>query len=140
MTLPTILLIEDDEIDVENVVRAFQQRHMANLIIHVTDRLCAFEVLRGTPDQLPLAQPYLILLDMNMLRMNGLQFLHELRQDPALMRSVVFVLSTSAAEQDIDAAYDEQIAGYIMKANVGENWIHPLELLEKFQKVVRFPN
>ena len=139
MLIPSILLIDDDEIDTELVRRAFQQHKIANPLIHVTDGLSALALLRGEPGVVPLRKPYLILLDMNMPRMNGLEFLHELRQDPVLQSSVVFMLTTSEDEQELAAAYAEGIAGYILKKNVGPDFVDALLLLGFYQTLVTLP-
>src|SRR5215212_3654714 len=102
--MPSILLIEDDEVDAEAVGRALRQQQLANPLIHAPDGLCALDLLRGRPGEAPLPKPYIILLDMNMPGMNGLEFLRELRQDPALAESVVFVVTSSTNPQDKLAA------------------------------------
>ena len=139
MQIPSILLIDDDEVDAELVKRAFCQHKIVNPFIHAMDGVCALEVLRGTADVGPLRPPFIILLDMKMPRMTGLEFLQELRQDPALQRSVVFMLTTSDNLRDIDSAYDESIAGYILKENVGEGFADALRLLDAYQTLVILP-
>src|SRR5215212_2331167 len=111
MLIPSILLIDDDEIDVEAVKRAFRQHKLANPIIHAIDGIIAFEILREKSAKSRLTKPYIILLDINMPRMGGLEFLHELREDPTLTDSVVFILTTSNSRDDKLAAYREHIAG-----------------------------
>ena len=100
-----VLLVEDDEIDQMAVKRAFKRAGIENEMIIANDGVEALEVLRGDGDE-DFGAPYIILLDLNMPRMGGLEFLQELRQDPLLNRSIVFVLTTSDDETDIAAAYD----------------------------------
>jgi CheY-like chemotaxis protein len=140
MQIPSILLVEDDEVDVEVVRRAFCQHKIANPFIHAMDGVCALEILRGESDVGPLRHPYIILLDIKMPRMDGLQFLKELRQDPVLQRSVVFILTTSDDPQDREEAYSKNVAGYILKQNIGTDFADALRLLDAFQTVVILPD
>jgi len=65
-----------------------------------------------------LEKPYIILLDLNMPRMSGIEFLEVIRHDDALRDTVVFVLTTSKADEDRTAAYKKHVAGYIVKSDV----------------------
>ena len=94
-----------------------------------------------------LQKPFVILLDINMPRMNGLEFLERIRADEEHSNTIIFVLSTSAAEEDIEAAYKHKIAGYIVKENsdyivkedTGSNLIEAITMLESFWGVVQLP-
>lgn len=133
-----ILVVEDDEIDRMALKRGFAAHKIANPIIFARDGLEALELLRGdgTP---PMPCPYIILLDLNMPRMNGLEFLKALRADEDLHRSVVFVLTTSKAEEDRVRAYDHNVAGYMVKSDVGKSFINCLSMLDHYWKVVLLP-
>jgi CheY-like chemotaxis protein len=134
-----ILLVEDDEVDAEAIVRAFRKQKIANPVTIVSDGIEALEVLRGTGENERLPRPYLILLDINMPRMNGIEFLQVLRQDQELERSIVFMLTTSNRDEDKLAAYDEQIAGYLVKARAGEEFADVINMLNSYWRVVEFP-
>ena len=134
-----VLLLEDDEVDARAVRRAFERSGITNPLILAGNGIEGLQILRGDADTPPLPRPYLILLDINMPRMNGLQFLRELRQDPTLQDSIVFVLTSSDADRDIVAAYAQHIAGYIVKQDVGEGFIRLVQLIERFQITIRFP-
>jgi CheY-like chemotaxis protein len=134
-----ILLVEDDEVDAEAIVRAFARQRIDNPFTIVSDGIEAFNVLRGESGRNPVSWPYLILLDLNMPRMNGIEFLHILRQDPILKRSVVFVLTTSNRDEDKIAAYDKQVAGYMVKSGEEQNFINIVSLLESYWHAVEFP-
>lgn len=88
-----LLLVEDDEVDAEAIKRAFRKRRIANPFTVVRDGIEALEVLRGEDGREPLPRPFLILLDLNMPRMSGLEFLRETRQDPELRDAIIFVLT-----------------------------------------------
>lgn len=134
-----ILLVEDDEVDAEAIVRSFRKEKIANPIWIACDGLEALQFLRGEAGRTRIPNPYLILLDINMPRMNGIEFLHSLRRDPELKSSIVFVLTTSNRDEDKLAAYDEQIAGYVLKQRAGENFINLVNMLDSFWRIVEFP-
>ena len=135
----TILLVEDDEVDVRAIHRGLDKQRIANPVVPACDGLEALQLLRGEGGRAKVPRPYLILLDLNMPRMNGIQFLQELRRDPALSDSIVFVLTTSAAEEDQVAAYKAHIAGYLVKSDAGENFLKAIQLLDKYVITVQFP-
>lgn len=139
MNTVTFLLVEDDDLDVEIVHRAFKKLKLANPIIRAYDGLDALDHLRGTNGRDKLEGEFIILLDINMPRMNGLEFLKELRQDPELGRSVVFVLTTSESEKDIFKAYELHISGYVLKGLMGSSLEEALQMLDAFWKVVVLP-
>jgi len=135
----TVLLVEDDVIDAEAIGRAFQRAKIANPIVHVTDGIQALDALRGTNQKETLKRPYVILLDLNMPRMNGIEFLQELRDDESLRDSVVFVLTTSDDDRDMLAAYEKQVAGYMIKSKAGEGFMQLIGMLDHYWRVVELP-
>jgi CheY-like chemotaxis protein len=134
-----ILLVEDDEVDAEVVIRAFQRQKIGNPFKIVSNGIEALQVLRGENGVERLPRPYIILLDINMPSLNGLEFLHAIRQDSDLRRSIVFVLTTSNNDEDKMAAYNEQIAGYLLKSSAGEDFMNVIRLLDSYQLIVEFP-
>ena len=122
----TLLLVEDDDVDAMTIQRSFKANRIGNPIIRAYDGLAALDMLRN--GEIP--SPYVILLDIQMPRMNGLEFLEKIRADEALKHSVVFVLTTSKAEEDITAGYQQHIAGYFVKNESGENFIDLVNVLE----------
>ncbi len=133
-----VLLVEDDDVDAEAVVRAFRRQRIANPFTVVKNGLEALAVLRGDGTE-RLSRPFIILLDINLPKMNGLEFLDALRQDENLRQSIVFVLTTSDREEDMLAAYDKQIAGYLLKKRAGRDFIDVVSLLESYWRMVEFP-
>jgi len=131
-----ILLVEDDEVDAEQLLRALRQHQLPNPVRHVIDGVDALHALRGTGGYARLPQPYLILLDIHMPRMNGLEFLQALRRDAELKRSVVFVLTTAPLEAEMLAAYQAQIAGYLLKNKVNAAFLDFIKLLNLYPVMV----
>ena len=112
----TLLIVEDDEIDLMGIKRALKELRIKNPTIRAKDGVEALEILRGENGHEKLQKPYIILLDLNMPRMDGVQFLQAIRDDEALKKSVVFVLTTSDTDEDITSAYTHNVAGYIVKS------------------------
>ena len=134
-----ILLVEDDAVDAEAVRRAFDEHGVDHPFTVVSDGLEALKVLRGEASRPRLPRPYLILLDLNMPRMNGIEFLQALRADPELKTSVVFVLTTSDRDEDKLAAYCQQVAGYLLKTKAGTDFGNLVTLLNAYWRVVEPP-
>lgn len=132
----TIVLIEDDDVDVMGIHRALKKLKILNPVVRARDGLEGLAVLR---DPQAVQRPYIILLDINMPRMNGLEMLAELRKDPVLSSSVVFILTTSKADEDKMAAYQQHIAGYIVKNNVGNGFLQVMEMFDRYWRVVELP-
>ncbi len=135
----TFLLVEDDDVDVLGFQRALQRQKIANPVEVARDGVEALERLRGLNGREKLQKPYIILLDLNMPRMSGLEFLQELRQDEELHPAIVFVVTTSRDEKDRLAAYDQNVAGYIVKSEAGESIQEALNMLEHYWRVVELP-
>lgn len=135
----TFLIIEDDDIDVMALERAFQKLKIANPKIFARDGVEGLEYLRGEGGKDKLKAPYIILLDLNMPRMTGLEFLEEIRSDPELERSVVFVLTTSNDDRDRVSAYQKHVAGYIVKSDPASGFMEAITMLDHYWRVVELP-
>ena len=129
----TILLVEDDEIDVKALRWAFDKLKIANPLVIARDGVEAWETLQELP------RPYLIITDINMPRMNGIELLRKIRQSEHCRDSIVFVLTTSNDEQDKIDAYDLNVAGYMLKSDMGTSFTRAIGLIENYWKVVEFP-
>ncbi len=129
-----ILLVEDDEVDVMNVKRAFKRNRMTNPLFVAGNGLEALKMLRGGVEDGPRVPDTrrIILLDINMPKMNGIEFLQELRQDPALAATPVIVLTTSNEDQDRIEAYRLNVAGYILKPVTFSNFAEVVAALNKY--------
>lgn len=129
----TILLVEDDEVDVKALRWAFDKLKIANPLHVARDGVEAWEML----PQLP--RPYLLITDINMPRMNGIELLRKIRQSADYRDSIVFVLTTSNDEQDKIDAYNLNVAGYMLKSDMGTSFTRAIALVENYWKVVEFP-
>jgi CheY-like chemotaxis protein len=129
----TIMLVEDDEVDVKALRWAFQNLKIANPLVVACDGVEAMEMLPTVP------RPYLVITDINMPRMNGIEFLRKLRQSEEFRDSIVFVLTTSNDEQDKIDAYDLNVAGYMLKSDMGTSFTRAIGMIENYWKVVEFP-
>lgn len=134
--LLNILLVEDDEVDVMNVERAFAQHHIRNPLFVAGDGVEALEKLRG--DEIP-KDRRIVLLDLSMPRMNGIEFLRELRKDPDLSATTVVVLTTSKDDRDKIDAYNLNVAGYLVKPVTFANFCEVMVTLNKYWSLVEFP-
>ena len=134
--LLNILLVEDDEVDVMNVRRAFQKNHIANPLFVAANGVDALEQLRG--GKIP-RDRRIILLDLNMPQMNGIEFLRELRADAELKLTPVIVLTTSNDERDRIEAYNLNVAGYLLKPVTFSNFCETMAALNKYWALVELP-
>ena len=99
----------------------------------------ALSILRGEDGHDQIDRPYMILLDLNMPRMNGIEFLEEIRGDESLRKSVVFVLTTSDSDRDILSAYDNHVASYMVKSRVGDDFMQVIKMLDHYWRVIELP-
>jgi CheY-like chemotaxis protein len=134
--LLNILLVEDDDVDVMNVRRAFQRAHVSNPLHVAGNGLEALEMLRG--DAIPSARR-LVLLDLNMPRMNGIEFLRAIRADAELRSLPVVVLTTSNDERDKVDAYNLNVAGYLLKPVTFTDFVDLMAALNKYWMLVEMP-
>lgn len=134
----TFFVVDDDEIDRETILRSMEEMGLDNPVRTARDGEEALAILKGHGVE-RIRGPYLILLDLNMPRMNGIELLEEIRKDPELHRAIVFVLTTSNAENDRIAAYDRHIAGYMLKARAGLEFERVVQLVHQFDRNVEFP-
>ena len=134
-----ILLVEDDLIDEKAFLRAIQKLRINNPITIARDGVEAWDILKGANGKRPLPRPNLIILDINMPRMNGLELLERIRDDADLRDSIVFVLTTSNDDEDKVEAFNLNVAGYMLKSDVGNSFIKAVELVDKYWRVVEFP-
>lgn len=131
-----VLLVEDDQVDVMNVQRAFKKNNIANPLWVAGNGVEALDKLRS--GQVPLSR-LLVLLDLNMPRMNGIEFLRSIRSDDELRHLPVVVLTTSDDERDRVEAYHLNVAGYIVKPVTFVNFCEAMATLNKYWALVEMP-
>lgn len=132
----TILLVEDDEVDVMTVKRAFKKANIANPVFVATNGIEALELLRK--EEIP-NHRRLVLLDLNMPRMNGIEFLREVRKDPALQSLTVVVLTTSNEDRDRVEAFQLNVAGYLLKPVTFHEFADVMATLNKYWTLMELP-
>jgi CheY-like chemotaxis protein len=135
-----ILLVEDDEVDVMNVKRAFKKNNIANPLYVASNGLEGLAMLRGEGENTMIPpQRRLILLDINMPKMNGIEFLRELRTDDTLKVIPVIVLTTSNEDKDKVEAYNLNVAGYILKPVTFSSFVEAMATLNKYWMLSEIP-
>ena len=124
-----ILLVDDDEVDVITVKRAFSNGKITNKLYIARDGIDGLAQLRdGTIPR----ERRLVLLDLNMPKLNGLEFLREVRKDPLLHKLTVVVMTTSEEERDRVEAFQLNVAGYIVKPVTFRAFAEAMTMLNKY--------
>jgi CheY-like chemotaxis protein len=133
------LIVDDDCVSVMAMQRAMRKLRIVNETHICTDGKYALDFLKNEASNLKGTPPFIVILDLNMPRMGGLEFLDALRSDPLLSRIIVFVFTTSETEEDIFSAYHRNIAGYIVKENPSETLSKALDMLDTYTRIVELP-
>jgi CheY-like chemotaxis protein len=131
-----IILVEDDEVDVMTVKRAFAKNNISNPLFVASNGIEALELLRK--ENVP-ARRRLILLDVNMPKMNGIEFLRELRADPNLQQSSVVMMTTSNEERDRIEAFKLNVAGYLLKPVTFQQFAEVMSTINKYWALMEMP-
>ena len=136
-----ILLVEDDEVDVMNVRRAFKKYKITNPLYVACNGIEALKMLRSQDTEQPIVPKdrRLVLLDLNMPKMNGIEFLTEIRKDEQLKRTPVIVLTTSNEDRDRIEAYNLNVAGYILKPVTFMNFADAMVALNNYWALCEMP-
>jgi hypothetical protein len=134
-----ILLVEDNEIDVMAFERGIKKNDVLNPLTVAENGQVALDILRGKHPTKTVGPHRIVFLDLNMPIMTGVEFLEEIRRDPELNSTVVFVLTTSDHEVDLVAAYKKNVAGYILKSRVGEACRNLHDLMRSYWRIVVIP-
>ena len=130
-----LLMVDDDSVDVKMFERSLKQHRITNPLHVACDGEEAMEMLKN--NQIP--KPLIIILDLNMPRMNGIEFLQELRCNSGYQETVVFVMTTSNAEADKVEAYNFNVAGYMVKSELGDNFLNAIDLIDRYWKTIQLP-
>jgi len=130
-----ILLVEDDRIDVMTVKRALKEINVTNKLDIVNNGEEAIEFLRDKNN----GRPCIILLDLNMPRMNGIEFLRIAKQDDNIKRIPVVVLTTSKEEQDKVQSFDLGVAGYMAKPVDYQQFVEVIRTINLYWTLSELP-
>lgn len=128
----TILLVEDDDVAAESVMRSLRKVEPAIKVNWKQNGQLALDALREQDQSGRIAEPYLVLLDLNMPVMNGFEFLEQIRLDKKLHDTVVFILSTSNEDSDRTRAYHNNVAGYMVKSSIGPQFAKLAKLMDAY--------
>jgi len=130
-----ILLVEDDNVDVMTVRRALKDLHVVSQLVPAGDGEEALEYLRGKDN----AKPRIILLDLNMPKMNGTEFLRIVKADETLKTIPVVVLTTSSSEQDIVRSFELGAAGYMVKSVDYKKFMEIIQAIDLYWNLSELP-
>jgi CheY-like chemotaxis protein len=126
-----LLVVEDDQVDLMTIERALQDIDCANPVVHVENGEVALRYLHDIRQQ----KPCLILLDINMPVMNGLEFLQQLKQDPQLRHFPVVMLTTSEEQEDKLNSFNLGAAGYMAKSVDYQQFVEIMRSIERYWSV-----
>ena len=136
-----ILLVEDSPDDILLTREALKDAKIANELHAVMDGEAAMDFLRGEGEYRDRVLPDVVILDLNLPKMDGREVLREIKQDDDLRRIPVIVMSTSGAEDDIRGAYDQHVNAYVQKPVDFDDFIRAVRSIEEFWlSIVRLPN
>ncbi len=135
-----ILLVEDNPGDARLALEALKESKVQNNLYHVSDGVEAMKFLRQQEEHVGVPPPDLVLLDLNMPRMDGREVLAEIKDDPVLRLIPVVVLTTSEAERDLVKSYDLHANAYIVKPIDLDRFIEVVQAIEEFWfSIVKLP-
>ena len=131
-----ILLVEDDRVDAMTVKRALKDLNVTNLLVHALNGEEALNLLRVGSN----GNPCVILLDLNMPKMNGVEFLKVVKADDVLKSIPVVVFTTSQEEQDVDESFRLSVAGYIVKPADYKKFVEAMRAVNLYWTLSEAPN
>jgi CheY-like chemotaxis protein len=131
-----ILLVEDDRVDAMTVKRALKDLKVTNLLVHTLNGEEALNHLRAESN----GNPCVILLDLNMPKMNGVEFLKVVKADDVLKSIPVVVLTTSQEEQDVVESFKLSAAGYIVKPVDYKKFVEAMRTIDVYWTLSELPN
>lgn len=135
VTNKPILLVEDDQVDMMTVIRALKQVHVTNKVVHLENGEDALNYLRDEDND----KPCIILLDLNMPIMNGIEFLQAIKNNEQLKRIPVVVLTTSQEQQDKCDSFNLGIAGYMAKPVDYRQFVEVMRSIDAYWTVSEMP-
>ena len=133
-----VLLVEDDVVDQQAIIRVFRDLKINNPLIVAQDGIDALDQMRAMNGG-KLHRPLLIILDLNLPRMDGYEFLKKIRADDNLKDSIVFVLTTSRDEQDMVKSHNLNVAGYMVKGDLANSFVEAINMIEHYWRIIELP-
>ena len=130
-----ILLVEDDQVDMMTVIRALKEFHVTNQVVHLENGEDALNYLRDGNSE----KPCIILLDLNMPVMNGIEFLKAVKDDEQLRRIPVLVLTTSVEQQDRLSSFNFNVAGYVSKPVDYRQFVEVMRTIDAYWTISEMP-
>lgn len=135
------MLVDDDEIDIKDIQRTFKKNNINNPLHVATNGVDALNKLLGINGEKKLKPtPKIIILDINMPKMNGIEFMKNIRTNKKLKSLLVFILTTSNSEKDKIDAYNLNAAGYIVKPFQVSEFMEMISSLHHYWNLLEFPN
>jgi len=134
------LIVDDDDVCQLLLDRALKDLGARVPVITAVDGIEGLEVLRQVSGGGDASFPVIVLLDLRMPRMNGLEFLEVVRADPKLRGTTVFVLSTSSQRHDVEAAHSLGVAGYLVKPDDYEDFKDIIAMLSHYRRQIVLPS
>lgn len=135
------MLVDDDAIDIKDMQRTFRKNNIPNPLHVATNGLEALNKLLGQNGEKKISPtPRIIILDINMPKMNGIEFMKNIRAQKQLKSLLVFILTTSNNEKDIMDAYNLNVAGYIVKPFQISDFMEIISSLHHYWNLLEFPN
>jgi CheY-like chemotaxis protein len=134
-SLKPVLLLEDDTVDTMTVIRAMKDLKVSNPLVRVINGEEALLYLQDDAN----VKPCVILLDLNMPKMNGIEFLKVIKADPILRGIPVVVLTTSKGDQDKNECFDLGVAGYIVKPIGYQRFLEAMRILDLYWTLSEIP-
>jgi CheY-like chemotaxis protein len=135
----SILIVEDDDVSAESITRSIRKVSLGIELSYAENGRTAIDILKNKHPNIKLKPPYLVLLDLNMPVMSGFEFLDHVRDDPNLQDTIIFILTTSNDDNDRARAYNNNVAGYMVKSSVGPQFAKLAMLLKAYREAVE-PN
>ena len=131
-----ILLIEDDDVDVMTVKRAIRDLKVTNQLVSMGDGEEAIEYLRAEST----TKPCIILLDLNMPKMDGAEFLKIVKADKALKKIPIVILTTSNSDRDVIESFERGAAGYMVKSVDYEKFVETIRAIDRYWTLSKLPS
>ena len=140
-TVPRILLVEDSPMDAELTLKALASSHLCDDVLHVQDGAEALDFLyrRGSFAQHPASQPAVVLLDLKMPRIDGIEVLRQVKSDPVLKTIPIVVMTSSREQQDVVETYESGVNAYVVKPVKFESFMDAVQQVGAFWALLNEP-